>query len=114
MVCDRVYIKAEQCAIDVDKIERDSGLFIDTFNSQELLFVALKEFTKKGRNGSIRDLELVAQGLKETPIGKCEELLNVIDLKAKNQMQFYEMHKGIIQTNSESQVDNFSLPQDEI
>ncbi len=68
MVTQRVAIRSEQCAADVEKIEKDSGLFIDTFNQQEVLFSTLREFTRKGRTGTVRQLENVAHALKETPV----------------------------------------------
>jgi len=83
LLSERVAVKSESCAIDVDKLEKESGLFIDTFHQQELLFSALKEFTKKGRNGTVRDLELVAEGLRDTPLPKCLQLLDNLSIKAK-------------------------------
>lgn len=32
MLCERVSMKSEQCAMDVEKIETESSLFIDNFN----------------------------------------------------------------------------------
>ena len=32
LLSDRVAVKSEQCAVDVDKIEHESTYFIDTFN----------------------------------------------------------------------------------
>ncbi|TNV84051.1 hypothetical protein FGO68_gene12154 [Halteria grandinella] len=116
LLSERVASKSESCAIDVDKLEKESGLFIDTFHQQELLFSALKEFTKKGRNGTVRDLELVAEGLRDTPLTKCLQLLDNLSIKAKGQEQFFEINKGLIENAKqlEKQPNDVVLPQNEL
>lgn len=61
----------------------------------------------------------MADALKETPVSKCGEFLKGLEGVAKNQVRFYELHKGIIERAKANNVDGketdqLSIPESSI
>ena len=107
IVSERSSITCEQFAINAEKIERDSGFFIDTLNQQDILFDALREFSRKGKG--IHQLEIISSQLKETSIHRCGQLVKQIESSAKNQSNFAEMHGRLPITENLNKVEECDM-----